>query len=186
MRRTTISNGVPDSRGLADRACSCPVAAGRPIVPGRVSGALGFWRGPPPTARVATMKDEADRAYRRASESGRDATSSPPDDPGLSLDELGAAFAEMLAAGHDPYAEVPPPAVRLSTAQPSAAPAMPTVRARWQGWPPSRRWTLRRSRPMWRPMRRTTMPPTTRPRIIRARATYPGRRRLRALAAYDP
>ena len=67
------------------------------------------------------MMDEADRAYRRASESGRDAISSQPDDPGLSLDELGAAFAEMLAAGHDPYAEVPPPAAQLSATQLSAA-----------------------------------------------------------------
>ena len=63
----TISFGRGlDYGAVPDRACSCPVAAGRPIVPGRVSRALGFWQGLPPTARVATMMDEADRAYRRA------------------------------------------------------------------------------------------------------------------------
>jgi segregation and condensation protein B len=53
-----------------------------------------------------TGKNEPRRADRASSESGRETVPGQPEDQGLSLDELGAAFAEMLAAGHDPYSEV--------------------------------------------------------------------------------
>lgn len=58
-----------------------------------------------------------DKAQQYAPESVREAIAGQGDDPGISLDELGAAFAEMLSSGHDPYADVPPANARLNTAR---------------------------------------------------------------------
>lgn len=50
---------------------------------------------------------------------------SPTDDPGLSLDELSAAYARLIEAGDDPYGEAPEPGVARPPASAEAAPAEP-------------------------------------------------------------
>ncbi|HVX12502.1 MAG TPA: SMC-Scp complex subunit ScpB [Pirellulales bacterium] len=49
-----------------------------------------------------TSRDE-DRSQPSAGEFGLHEFRQPPGDGGLSLDDLNAAFAEMLSGGHDPY-----------------------------------------------------------------------------------
>ena len=61
----------------------------------------------------------AKRRKREAEELGLESfRQPPPDEPGLSLDELSQAYASLLDQGEDPYTEAPDPEPALGAAEP--------------------------------------------------------------------